>query len=83
MSCTFTKMRLLRESPLELSFVECLNLECIAQLSYIRGLHNMAHVATLPSHVKHNLVHHLFTMPGFGRSRLKVNLNSPKMSISM
>ena len=52
MSCAFTKMRLLRKSPIELSFVECLNSECTAQLSYIRGLHSMAYIATLPCHIQ-------------------------------
>jgi hypothetical protein len=77
MSCTFTKIRLLRESPIELSFVECLNLECIAQLSYIRGLHSMAHIATLPCHIKTQL-----SSPSLHNARIRKvkNQGKPKLT---
>ena len=50
MGCTFTKIRLRR--GIRTSFVGCLNSECSTQLSYIRGLHGMAHIATLPCHIR-------------------------------
>ena len=42
------------EGELELSFVGCLNSECSTQLPYIchSGLHGMAHIATLPCHIR-------------------------------
>ena len=77
MGCTYTKIKLLRESPIELSFVECLNSECTTQLSYIRGLHSMAHIATLPCHVKTS-----FSSPSLhnARNRKVKNQGKPKLT---